>query len=116
MDFPNWTKPALAGAGAGAVAAIVVGFAWGGWVTGGSASDMASQSSISAVALALTPYCVEKSQMDPNRVALFAEMDAAPSYKKREVVEKAGWATPLGAENPSRSLANACTKALEDEA
>jgi hypothetical protein len=34
------------------------------------------------------------------------------SYARRGIVEKAGWAPPLGAERPNSGLAIACEKAL----
>ena len=108
MQFPVWIKPALLGAGAGAIALAIVGFSWGGWVTGGSAADMARKQSLAATAPALTPYCLERSAADPNSVQLLA----ASSYNRKAIVEKAGWATPLGAEKPSTELAQACQLAL----
>lgn len=112
MQIPEWTKPALMGAGAGAIALAIVGFNWGGWVTGGSASEMSSTDSMAAVASALTPYCVQNSQNDPKSTAVMAELEKASTYQRRGIVEKAGWATPLGAEKPDRALAEACQIAL----
>jgi hypothetical protein len=37
MQVPASVKPAVWGAVGGAVAAMIVGFTWGGWVTGGTA-------------------------------------------------------------------------------
>ena len=37
MRFPTNTKPMVWGAVVGAVACMIVGFSWGGWVTGGTA-------------------------------------------------------------------------------
>ncbi len=39
----NWEKitPGLWGAVGGAIVLAIVGFAWGGWVTGGTAQEMA---------------------------------------------------------------------------
>ena len=45
MKLPAEVKPALWGVVGGAVAAIVIGFAWGGWVTGGTSRDSRSRSS-----------------------------------------------------------------------
>ena len=112
MQIPEWTKPALTGAAAGAVALAIVGFNWGGWVTGGSASKMSSTDSMAAVASALTPYCVLNSKNDPKSTDLMAELEKASSYQRRGIVEKAGWATPLGAEKPDKALAEACQIAL----
>ena len=115
MHMPDWTKPALVGAAAGAVVLAILGFTWGGWVTGGTAQDMADKQIQSAVASALTPYCVLKSQTDPNRVAVQGELDAASNYQHQTIIEKAGWATPLGEDAPSHQLARSCLTALADE-
>jgi|TARA_R110002126_G_scaffold202759_2_gene350099 hypothetical protein len=116
MQIPEETKPALIGAVAGAVALAIVGFNWGGWVTGGSASNMSEEDSTAAVVMALTPYCVQNSRNDPKSVALMAELEKASRYQRRGVVEDAGWATPLGAESPDRELAEACQIALSEDA
>src|SRR6266508_5398742 len=52
----------LQGAAAGAAPILVVGFTWGGWVTGGTAKEMAQKSATSAVVTALAPICVDKFQ------------------------------------------------------
>jgi hypothetical protein len=115
MQLPEWIKPGLIGAGAGAVALAVFGFSWGGWVTGGSAESLASTRSAEAVAVALTPYCVLKSQSDPNKMGVQDELDKAGSYQRLAIIEKAGWATPIGAESPNHVLARACLSALEEK-
>ncbi|MDC3309593.1 hypothetical protein OAV68_01650 [bacterium] len=60
MELPKWTEPALCGAGVGAIALAIIGFNWGGWVTGGTAAEMAEKSSRSAVAEALIPTCSDQ--------------------------------------------------------
>src|SRR5215216_4512339 len=45
----------LQGAAAGAAITAIVGFNWGGWVTGGTAKDMVQRSSSAAVIAALSP-------------------------------------------------------------
>jgi hypothetical protein len=116
LQIPEGTKPALMGAVAGAIALAIFGFNWGGWVTGGSASNMSDESSIAAVAVALTPYCLQNSRNDPNSPAVMAELEKVNSYRRRGVIEDAGWATPLGAEDPDRELAEACLIALSEGA
>lgn len=103
------------GAVAGAIAISIIGFNWGGWVTSGSASNMSEEVSVAAVATALTPYCIQNSEDDPRFVAVMAELEETSSYQRRGVIEDAGWATPLGAENPDRELAEACLSALTEE-
>ena len=112
MKLPVWTKPATYGAVAGAVVLAAVGFTWGGWTTAGAAQDLAKKESVAAITAALIPYCLERAASDPNTVVLMAELDAAPGFNRRAMVEKAGWATPLGAEGPNKDLAQACQLAL----
>jgi hypothetical protein len=116
MQLPEWTKPALLGAGAGAIALAVIGFNWGGWMTNSSAVEMSNEQSTAAMVAALTPYCIQMSKDDPKSFSVLAELKEASSYKRRGIVEKAGWATPLGAEEPDRDLAEACQTALEIDA
>ena len=94
----------------------IYGFNWGGWVTGGTASKMSDTQSLAAVASALTPYCVRNAQDDPMSTDVMAELEKASPYQRRGIVEKAGWATPLGTERPDRALAEACQIALKTDA
>lgn len=112
MKLPTWLKPGLTGAAVGAIALAIVGFSWGGWVTGGSAKDMASKASNAAVAAALTPYCIERA--GASDVAELATIKAASTYSRKGLVEKAGWATPLGADKPNSDLAQACQLKLAE--
>lgn len=107
MQMPTWLKPGLMGAGVGAIALAIVGFSWGGWVTGGSAQDMARKAASTAVAMALTPYCVEQAGT-PEGASVVTELKGAATYSRKAIVEKAGWATPLGADKPNPDLAQAC--------
>ena len=73
MQTPEWLKPGLYGAACGAVALAVIGFSWGGWVTGGTARTMAADQSKAEVVTALSLICVDQSKRDPQlaeRVAL----------------------------------------------
>ena len=60
MKIPIETKPALWGMAGGAIAATIVGFTWGGWVTGGRAETDATRQIDAAVVAALAPVCVER--------------------------------------------------------
>lgn len=112
MTTSTWLSPALYGAGAGAIALAIIGFTWGGWETGAAARKMADDASANAVAASLTPYCVERARADPRSTELMAELKAANGFNRRVIVEKAGWATPLGSDQPLRALAQSCEQAL----
>jgi hypothetical protein len=109
---PN-VKPALWGAVGGAIAAMIVGFAWGGWVTGGTAEKMAVTRSGIAVVEALVPVCVALSVSDPAGPAKLEQLAALKmSYERTEFVMKAGWATIATAKEPNRRVAEACAEVI----
>ncbi|MGB5485706.1 hypothetical protein [Parasphingorhabdus sp.] len=113
MTTPEWLKPGIYGGIIGAVAVTIVGFSWGGWVTTGSANTMARNAGDAQVLAALVPLCVDMSKMDPNRVEKLAVLAAASSYKRRDAVMDAGWATLPGMTQPDSDLARACEAAIE---
>ncbi len=51
----SWIKPAVWGTIGGAVATVIVGFSWMGWVLGSTAERIAAERVDSAVVVALTP-------------------------------------------------------------
>jgi hypothetical protein len=114
MQFPEWTKPALLGAAAGAIALSIVGFGWGGWKTGGAAEQMASNMARGEVIAALAPICVEQSKMDPRVTQTMMQIKEANSYKRRDMVMEAGWATMPGASEADRFVATACLERLQE--
>ena len=112
MNIPKTLKPGLFGAAIGAVALAIVGFSWGGWVTGGKAQQMASEQALFEVVAALVPICVEQSNQDPKVVETLAELKGASSYQRSNMLMEAGWATMPGSDDPNRQVATACMAAL----
>lgn len=102
----------LQGAAAGAVATLIIGFNWGGWVTGGSAKEMAQRSSTSAVIAALSPICVDKFQRSAEAAANLTELRKVSSYQQGAFIEKGGWATLPGSDTANSSVAVACANLL----
>ena len=105
-------KTVLLGAALGAVVLAFVGFKWGGWVTGGTAEKQAAERAESAVTLALAPICVDKFRQAPDAAAQLTSLQKLSPYEQRGFVEKGGWATPVGSDNPNASVARACADAL----
>jgi len=116
MTFPEWTKPGVYGAIVGAVAATILGFAWGGWTTGGNAEKMAKSFASDEVTRAMVPVCLDMSAADPERVAKLATIQDATGFNRRRAVMDTGWATLPGTEAPNRDLAVACIEGLELDA
>jgi hypothetical protein len=113
MNVPEWLKPALYGAASGAAALAIVGFVWGGWVTGGTAKQMATAQAQREVVAALVPICIEQSKQDPQVVETLAELEtASSSFKRRDMLMEAGWATMPGSSDPDRNVARACADQL----
>jgi hypothetical protein len=101
----------LQGAAAGAVASIVIGFSWGGWMTGSTANRLAVERVDTAVVAALTPVCVEKFLQNSDSQANLAVIKKIPSnWEQGEYVQKGGWATQPGATSTDYQLARACAE------
>lgn len=116
MNIPEWFKPGIYGAAIGAAALGIVGFTWGGWVTGGTAQDRAMATSHDAVVAAMVPVCLDMVRTDPERAAKLAAIRDASTYQRRDALMKAGWATMPGAESPDRDIAQACLASLDVDA
>ena len=89
MTIPVWVTPAAWGVVGGAAAAMIIGFTWGGWVTGGTAGQMASERAEAAVVAAYTPVCVANAK-DAGAAEL-AKLKAENSWSRGAFVEEAGW-------------------------
>ena len=108
MHVPASVKFAIWGAIGGAVAAMIIGFSWGGWVTGGTAGKMATTSAQDATVLALTPVCVLKAEQQPDQVVLLKKES---SWSRGNFVEKTGWVAYVN-EKYRSAVASACGLAL----
>jgi hypothetical protein len=109
-----WTKARIVVSLIVAVATMFIGFHYSGWMTGGSAEEMATKRAEAAVTAALVPFCLAQSKADPNAVAKLAEFEAIASpYERQDFVVKAGWATLPGSPATNGDVAEACAKALK---
>lgn len=112
MNNREWLKTAVGGAAIGAIAATSIGFSWGGWVTGDTAREMASNEAQAQVVAALAPICVTQSKQDPRYIQTLAKLQDASIYERRDMVIEAGWATMPGATDPDGAVADACMRTL----
>jgi pimeloyl-ACP methyl ester carboxylesterase len=103
----------LQGMAIGAVTSMVIGFSWGGWVTGGTAVKLADERANTAVVAALTPICVEKFLQNSDAKANLAVLQKiSTNWEQGDYLEKGGWATPPGTTSPDYHLARACAEKL----
>jgi hypothetical protein len=103
----------LQGIATGAVASIVIGFSWGGWMTGGTAEKLAAERADTAVVVALTPICVEKFLRNSDAEANLAVLQRISSnWEQGDYLQKGGWATQPGAISSDYHVARACAEKL----
>ena len=112
MKTPEWLKPGAYGAACGAIALAVVGFTWGGWVTGSTARERATDQAKTEVVAALATICLEQSKHDPRMAERLAELKTTATYSRSELIMKSGWATMPGSPDANRQVANACIERL----
>jgi len=95
-----------------AVATMIVGFAWGGWVTGGTAEKMSEAAASTARAELAAAMCVSRFMSGTDMVAQLATLKAANSWNRDDLIDKGGWTTPPGVEKPIKGAADLCAKRL----
>ena len=96
-----------------AVATMIIGFGWGGWVTGGTSRSLAMAAGDASRAELASVICVERFKAAPDSAAKLVEFKAiTDSYKKRQFVETGGWATMPGQKSSDRLAAEGCAVAL----
>jgi hypothetical protein len=94
------------------VLTMIIGFAWGGWVTKKTAQTLAQNMADEAVAERLAPMCVLQFNADPGKDQKLGELKAGSSWSRGDYVQKQGWATMPGEEQPDRKVAEECAKLL----
>lgn len=101
---------------AGSVAAaLIVGFTWGGWVTGGTARDMAQTAGDKSRYELASVICADKFMAAANAKAQLTELKAIESsYAQRQFIDAGGWATMPGQEKAARQAAELCAKVLDN--
>lgn len=91
---------------------MLVGFSWGGWVTGGTARQRAETVAFDAVVQRLAPICVALSGRDPAKAQKLVALKEESTWQRGEYVGKQGWATMPGEQEPDSRVAQACATLL----
>jgi len=113
--LPASTEPFLWGAVSGAIVLAIVGFNWGGWVTGSTAEQRAVSRADQAMVASLVPICVAQFQNQKGAEAKgrLAALKAIETWQQSEYVQKGGWATMPGSKDePNRDVASGCAEEL----
>ena len=93
----------------GAVIAIILGFAWGGWTTARTTQRMGEE----AVLAAQAAICVAQFMKEPNHEEQLQAFGKLLSYQRGPFIEKGGWDKMPGEERAGPLVARACADGLE---
>ncbi|MDF2372102.1 MAG: hypothetical protein P1V21_15070 [Rhizobiaceae bacterium] len=104
----------LQGIAVGAIASMVIGFGWGGWMLGGTAEKQSADNAKSAVIAVLAPICADNFQNANNATTNLENLKKETSYQQASFVEKGGWAILPGNDKSSSGVARACASILND--
>ncbi|GEP55463.1 hypothetical protein [Reyranella soli] len=112
MNMPKDTKPLIQGAVVGAIACAVLGFTWGGWVTGATARKDAGVAAHNATVATLAPFCADRFRAQGDATARMAELAKASTWERNSVLEKSGFASLPGSKTGDSDIARACVELL----
>lgn len=112
MKMPEHMSTRLWSAAIGAVAVAVLGFTWGGWVTGSTASRDAAAAAHSATVAVLAPICAERFRGQVDAQSKTADLMKSGSWERGSIIEKAGFATMPGGASADSDVASACASLL----
>jgi len=93
----------------GAVIAMVIGFAWGGWSTSGTTKTMTEE----AVLASQAAICVAQFMKQPNNEEKLKELGELDSWKRPEFIEKGGWDKMPGQKKADYAVSRACADGLD---
>jgi hypothetical protein len=112
MEFQPTKTMTFWSCAAVAVATMAIGFGAGGWVTGGTAEEMAQNASEKARAELVASACVEKYAAHDTFATDLAALKEASSWKQGDIVAEGGWATLAGMKEPLDDAARLCANKL----
>jgi hypothetical protein len=102
-------KHGIIGAVIGMAIAVIVGFVWGGWVTGGTSEER----SVEAVLASRAAICVAQFMKEPNQEARLKAFQEVSAWKRYEFVEKGGWDKMPGEDTARHYVSRACADGIE---
>jgi hypothetical protein len=89
---------------------MLIGFTWGGWVTGGSAAGMAQHARAELAA----DVCVEHFLSAPDAQKQLASFKGTSSWRRDDFIKDGGWAKIAGTDKPSSDAISLCATKLGD--
>src|SRR5687768_16466987 len=94
------------------VVTMIIGFTWGGWVTGGTARAMAEARGEAAGVMRLAPMFEVRYEEAPNKEQEIKELTVASNRDRAEYVMEQDWAKRPGDKEHERRVGDECGKLL----
>jgi hypothetical protein len=96
------------------VLTMLIGFTWGGWVTGGTAEGRVASASEDARAELAAQICVHRFLEADDAKAQLAAFKEKDFWNRDGFVEDGGWVTFAGMKEPVDGAAELCAEQLAD--
>lgn len=94
------------------VLTMIVGFTWGGWVTGGTAREMAETAGEDAAAELAASICYHRFLQSSDAATELAALKEASSWEREDLLEEGGWVTFANMDDPVDGAADLCAEQL----
>jgi hypothetical protein len=91
---------------------MIVGFSWGGWVTGDAATKRAESSAQAAVTDFAAGICAYRFLHADGAAVQLSALKEQQSYERSSTLEDNGWVTFAGAEKPLKGVGRECADRL----
>jgi hypothetical protein len=98
------------------VATLIVGFGFGGWVTGGTAQRMADEAAVAARHQLAAAVCAEEFMRAADARARLAKLQQLEWWERDDHVAAGGWATMPGDKEADGVVAEMCATRLAEQA
>ena len=98
------------------IATLVIGFGFGGWVTGGTAQEMAAQAAQDSRLELAAAVCAEDFMRAADARERLAKLKKAEWYERDDLVAESGWATMPGESDANSAVAAMCATRLAESA
>jgi len=93
----------------GAVIAMIIGFAWGGWSTAATTQKISGE----AVLASQAAICVAQFMKQSNHEEKLKELGDVSSYQRSDFIEKGGWDKMPGQEKADYGVSRACADGID---
>ena len=97
------------------VATLVIGFGFGGWVTGGTAQKMTTEAANGARHQLAAAICVAEFMAAKDAKARLADLKKAEWYTRDKLIAASGWATMPDRKEPNMTVAELCAAKLAED-